>query len=142
MNNAESGNIMKDVNECYDKLTEHASKAQLEPFLSYYHDSPDFLSFSADGKLSNYDQFKKACSDYYNAIREQLIVTAQKQVHVVEKDIVIVGWTGDIIATFKNGDIVKMKNYSITSVFKKINNKWKVIHDHESAPPAEIVKKE
>jgi hypothetical protein len=60
---------------------------------------------------------------------------------VLNKTLVIVGWTGNIIATFKNGDTMKMNNYSITSVIKKIDEKWKVIHDHESAPPPEIIKK-
>jgi hypothetical protein len=60
--------------------------------------------------------------------------------HVVDTNLVILGWTGDIIAQFKSGDTMKMSNYSVTSVFKKIDSKWKVIHSHESALPPEIIK--
>ena len=37
---------------------------------------------------------------------------------------------------------MKMSNYSITSVFIKIDSKWKVIHSHESALRPEIIKKD
>jgi len=35
---------------------------------------------------------------------------------------------------------MKMKNYGVTFVFKKIDNQWKVIHSHESSLPPEILK--
>jgi ketosteroid isomerase-like protein len=35
---------------------------------------------------------------------------------------------------------MKMNNYSITSIFRKIDNNWKIIHAHESALPPEIIK--
>ena len=65
----------------------------------------------------------------------------QEKFHVINTNLVILAWTGIIIAQFKNGDTMKMNNYSITSVFKKIDNKWKIIHSHESALPPEIIKK-
>jgi ketosteroid isomerase-like protein len=142
MAEAESNNIIKDVKDSYDKITEYSKKAQLDSFLSYYDDSPYFLSVSADGKMSNYEEFKNACGEYYNSLKEQRIITTQEKFQVLDETLVIVGWTGNIIANFKNGDIVKMNNYSITSVFKKIDGRWKVIHDHESALPPEIIKRE
>ena len=142
MTEAESNNIIKDVKDSYDKMTEYSKKAQLDSFLSYYDDSPYFLSISADGKMSNYEEFKNACGEYYNSLKEQRVITTQEKFQVLDETLVIVGWTGNIIANFKNGDIVKMNNYSITSVFKKIDGRWKVIHDHESALPPEIIKRE
>jgi len=68
-------------------------------------------------------------------------MTIQEKIHVIDTNLVVLGWTGNIVAQFKSGDIMKMNNYSITSVFKKIDNKWKVIHSHESALPPEIIKK-
>jgi ketosteroid isomerase-like protein len=142
MTEAASNDIIKDVKDSYDKITEYSKKAQLDSFLSYYDDSPYFLSVSADGKMSNYEEFKNACGEYYNSLKEQRIITTQEKFQVLDETLVIVGWTGNIIANFKNGDIVKMNNYSITSVFKKIDGRWKVIHDHESALPPEIIKRE
>jgi len=140
MTQAESDRIINEVKNAYNKITEHSQKAQLDSFLSYYDNSPYFLSISADGKMNNCKEFKKTCSEYYTLLREQSIITTREQFQLLDKNIVIVGWTGNIIANFKNGDIVKMNNYSITSVFKKIDEKWKIIHDHESALPPDIIK--
>ena len=68
-------------------------------------------------------------------------MTLQEKIHVIDTNLVILGWTGNIIAQFKNGDIMKMNNYAITSVFKKMDTRWKVIHSHESSLPPEIIKK-
>ena len=134
--------IIKDVRDTFAKMTEYSEKAQSNLFLSYYDNSPTFLHFSGDGKMRNYDEFKKTCALYYNALKEQKIITIQEKIHVIDTNLVVLGWTGNIVAQFKGGDIMKMNNYSITSVFKKIDNKWKVIHSHESSLPPEIIKKE
>ena len=140
MTEAESENIADDVKNIYYKITEHSKKAHLDSFLSFYDDSPNFLSISADGKMSNYDEFKRACSQYYSSIKEQAIVTTREKFNVLDKNLVVVSWTGNIIASFKNGDVAKMINYSITSLFKKVDGEWKIIYDHESALPPEIIK--
>lgn len=141
MGEAENINIINEVKKVYDKIAEYSSKAQLDLFLNYYDDSPYFLSFSSDGKMSNYLEFKSLCSEYYNVLKEQRIITKQERFQVLDEDLVIVGWVGDIIATFKNGDTMIMNNYAITSIFKKIDGFWKIIHDHESSLPPEIIKK-
>jgi ketosteroid isomerase-like protein len=142
MTNTEADNIVNEVKRIYDEITGYAEKTQLDSFLSYYDDSSDFMSFSSNGKMSNFEEFKKACTEYYNSLKEQKVVTTHEKFNVVDANLVIVGWTGNITATLKNGDKMKMDNYSITSVFKKMNGKWKVIHDHESSLPPEIIKNE
>ena len=142
MTKAESDNIINEVSACYDKLSEYSSKAQLDFFMSYYDNSPDFLSISADGKRSDYQEFKKLCGEYYSALEKQTLITTQQKLQIIENNLVIVSWTGNIIAYLKNGDTIKMNNYSITSLFKKTDGKWKIIYDHESALPPEIIKNE
>ncbi len=133
--------IIKDVKGTFNKMTEYSEGAKSDLFLSCYDNSPTFLHFSGDGKMRNYEEFKKICVEYYNALKAQKIITIQENVNVIDPDLVILGWTGNIVAQFKNGDTMNMNNYSITNVFKKIGNKWKVIHSHESALPPEIIKK-
>ena len=141
MTEAETHDIVKNAKGIFHKITEYSERAQLDLFLSCYDNSPTFLHFSSDGKMRNYEEFKKICTEYYNALKEQKIMTIQEKIHVIDTNLVVLGWTGNIVAQFKSGNIMKMNNYSITSVFKKIDNKWKVIHSHESALPSEIIKK-
>ena len=141
MTETESNQIIKEVKNVIDKITEYSEKAQLDSLLNCYADSPDFLHFSSDGKMRNYEEFKKICTEYYNSLKEQKVITIQEKFHVLDTNLVISGWTGNIIAQFKNGDTMKMDNYSITMVFKRIDGRWKVIHSNESALPPEIIKK-
>ena len=141
MTETETHDIEKNVKSVFDKITEYSEGAQLDLFLGCYDNSPTFLHFSSDGKMRNYEEFKKICAGYYNALKEQKIVTIREKIHVVDTNLAILGWSGNIVAQFKNGDIMKMGNYSITSLFKKIDNKWKIIHSHESALAPEIIKK-
>lgn len=142
MTETESDQIIEEVKYIYSKVTKYSQSAQLDSFLSCYDNSSTFLHISSDGKMRNYEEFKKICTEYYNSLKDQKIITTQEKFHVLNPDLVILGWTGNIIAQFKNGDTMKLNNYSITSVFKKNNNKWKVIHSHESSLPPEIIKKE
>ena len=132
--------IIHEVTTAYNRLIEYSEAANLESFLSYYENSPTFLSIAADGKMSDFNEFSKACKDYYNNLKEQKVITLRQKYHVIDNDLVIVAWTGNIIANLKNGDTVFMRDYSITSLFKKIDGNWKIIHDHESALPPEIKK--
>ncbi len=141
MTEAESNDIVTDIKNIHEKLTEYSEKAQLDSFISCYDNSPSFLHFSSDGKMRNYEEFKKVCTEYYNTLKQQKIFTVTKKINVINNNLAILGWTGNIIAQFKNGDTMKLNNYSITSVFKNIDNKWKVFHSHESGLPPEIIKK-
>ena len=141
MTDAEKQDIEKNIKISFDKLTEFSEKAQLDSFLSYYNNSPTFVHFSSDGKMRNYEELKKICTEYYNALEKQKLTTIQEKINVIDTDLAVIGWTGNIVAQFKNGDIMKMNNYSITNLFKKIENKWKIIHSHASSSPPEIIKK-
>ena len=141
MTEGESKQIIKEVKSLSDKIIEYTQRAQLDSLLSCYDNSPTFLAFSSDGKMRNYEEFKKNCTEYYNALKKQKVLTTQEEFHVIDENLVILGWSGDIIAELQNGDTMKMKNYSVTFVFKKIDTKWKIIHSHESALPPEIIKK-
>lgn len=137
----ETAEISKDVNQAYSSISSYSQRAKLDSFLSYYANIPGFVMISSDGVMRNYEEFKNICSQYYKGLQMQTVKTTKENLQIIDSNLVLVAWTGDIIATMKNGDIMKMPNYSITSVFKKIDGKWKVIHDHESSLPPEIIKK-
>ena len=136
----ESENIIKAVKSVSDELAAYSERGQVESFLSYYDNSPAFLHISGDGKMRNYEEFKKVCSEYYTSLKQQKLFTITEKFNVVDTDIVISGWTGNIIAELKNGDTMIMNNYSITNVFNAIDGKWKIIHSHESSLAPEIKK--
>ena len=133
--------IIKEVKSVFDKMSRYSEEAQLDSFLSCYDNSPTFLHFSGDGKMRNFEELKKVCTEYYTALKQQKLSTITEKFNAIDTNLVIAGWTGNIVAEFKNGDTMIMNNYSVTNVFKKINGKWKTIHSHESSLPPEIIKK-
>jgi hypothetical protein len=141
MTKAESDNIIQEVKAVFDKMAKYSEEAQLDSFLSCYDHSPAFLHFSADGKMRNFEELKKVCTEYYTTLEKQKLSTIGEKFNIINTNIVIAGWTGNIVAKFKNGDTMNMTNYSVSNVFKKIDGKWKIIHSHESSLPPEIIKK-
>ena len=140
MTEAESSQIIKEVKTTTDKILEYTQNAQVDSFLGYYDQSPTFLAFSGDGKMRNYEAFKKLATEYYTSVEKQDVTTIREKFNVMDVNLVIFGWTGNMIAHFKNGDKMKMNGYSVTMVLKKMDGHWKVIHSHESSPPPEIMK--
>src|SRR3977135_4193614 len=106
----ESDNIVSEVKVVFSKLTECSERAQLDSFLSGYDHSPTFCHFCSDGKMRNYEELKKNFTEYYNTLKEQKIKTIQEKFNVIDTNLVVLGWTGNIIAQFKNGDTMKMGN--------------------------------
>lgn len=142
MTKAEADSIANDIKDIYSRLTEYSEKAQLDSFLHCYDNSSLFVHVSSDGSMRNYEEFKNICSEYYTTLLQQKISTITEKINVVDTDLAVFAWKGNIIAGFKNGDTMKLNNYSISSVFKKIDGQWKIIHSHESGVPPEIIKKD
>jgi ketosteroid isomerase-like protein len=140
MTEARSDQIIKEVQNIVNEMAKYSEEAQSDQFLSFYDNSPTFLHVSGDGKMRNYEEFKKICSEYYISIDQQKLSTIAEKFNVVDTNLVIVGWTGNIIAHFKNGDTMIMNDYSVTNVFKRKDGSWRIAHSHESSLPPEIIK--
>lgn len=141
MNQGKRDQIVNEVKTMLENLTHFSETAQTDSFLSYYENYPDFIHIAGDGKMRDYAGFKKICTDYYDKLEEQKISVVDKKIHVLDTNLIISGWTVNILAHFKNGDIMRMDNYSITYLIKKIGEQWKIIHTHESSLPPELIRK-
>ncbi len=140
--NTDQDRILNEVKLFARNLTLCSETAQLDLFLGCYADIPEFLAVSGDGMTRNYNEFKKIGRDYYGTLKEQKLTTVSEKYQILAENNVLYCWSGNIDAHFKNGDTWKMKNYTVTYVFKKINGAWKIIHSHESSLPPEIIRPE
>jgi hypothetical protein len=132
--------ILNEVRLFARNLTHFSETAQLDIFLACYADSPDFIAISGDGVIRNYNEYKKICEDYYEALKNQKLNTVHEKFEILDEVTVLFCWSGNIDAYFKNGDTWKMKNYTVTYLFRKLNGAWKIIHSHETSLPPEIIK--
>jgi predicted PilT family ATPase len=138
--NIEKDRIVKEVRPLFEHLTRYSETAQVDSFLRCYSETPDFLAVSGDGIIRNYKEFKKITIDYYDSLKTQKLTTIHETYRVLDERTVLLCWSGNIDALFKNGDIWKMQNYTLTFIIKKINGEWKIIHSHESSLPPQIIK--
>jgi ketosteroid isomerase-like protein len=138
--NIDTNRILNEVRPLAHDLVRYSETAQLDSFLRRYAETPDFLAVSADGIIRNSKDFRKIAKNYYDSLKEQKITTTREIFHVLDDITVVLCWSGNIDAFFKNGDMMKMPNYAVTFLYKKINGEWKVIHSHESAIPPQIIK--
>ncbi|HEV3222964.1 MAG TPA: nuclear transport factor 2 family protein [Puia sp.] len=131
--------ILNEVRLFARNLTHYSETAQLDLFIGCYADLPEFLAVSGDGIIRNYNEFKKIGKEYYGTLKEQKLTTVAEKFHILDDNTVLLCWSGNIDAYFKNGDNWKMQNYTVTYIFKKIDGSWKIIHSHESSLPPEII---
>ena len=141
MSPAAKKQILTEINAMFSKLTHFSEIAQTDSFLSFYENYPDFVHIAGDGKMRDFDGFKKICTDYYDSLKDQKISMVTEKTNVLDTNLAISGWTVNILAHFKNGDMMRMDNYSITYLIKKIDGQWKIIHTHESSLPPELIRK-
>jgi ketosteroid isomerase-like protein len=132
--------ILDEIRLLAKDMTHYSETAQSDAFLQCYAETPDFLAISADGIIRNYRDFKEICKTYYSSLKEQKLSTTDELIRVFDDFIAVLCWSGNIDAYFKNGDVMKMQHYTATYLFKKIGDKWKIIHSHESTLPPELIK--
>jgi predicted PilT family ATPase len=138
--NIDTNRVLNELRPIVEEFIHYSETAQVDLFVRGYAETPDFLAVSADGIIRNYAELKKICKDYYESLREQKITTTHQIFHVLDEITVLLCWSGDIDAFFKNGDVMKMRNYTVTSLYKKMSGEWKVIHSHESSLPPQLIK--
>jgi SnoaL-like domain len=138
MTAGEQEQIIQSVKQVADSIIRFAEEASANSLLDCYANSQDFLSCTGDGKMRNFEGFKDLCTKFYDSIKGQRIYTVQEKFHVMDRHLVIFAWTGSIHVFFKSGEILIMKEYALTCIFKKVDHQWKVIHSHESCLPGEI----
>ena len=138
--NIDQDRIVYEVRHLFEYVTHYSETAQVGSFLYCYSETPDFLAVSGDGVIRNYEGFKKISENYYESLRTQKLSTTHETYRVLDERTVLLCWSGNIDAYFKNGDVWKMQNYTLTFIVKKASGEWKIIHSHESSLPHEIIK--
>ncbi len=136
----DNNQIINEVKEASGAITRFASRADTAGLLQCYAAVAEFRACAGDGSMRKFDAFKTLCTDYFGPVASQNFVTVQQDFNILDANLVIMGWTGNIQAFFKNGDVMNLNNYAVTNVFKKINGGWKVVHSHESSLLPEIIK--
>ena len=138
--NIDGSIVINELRPVVNNLIRYTETAEMDLFLQCYADIPQFIAISGDGIVRNYSGPKAICTDYYRSVNKQVLTATRELFNVPGDTTVVVCWPGNIDASFKNGDAWKMRNYTVTLLYKKLDGEWKAIHSHESALPPGRVK--
>ena len=127
--------ITSEVRAVGDSLIEKVEKLDAEGFFQYYADTPDCGMVGADGSRVDYQTFKEAMVDFFNAATSWKWTTIRRAFMFITKDIVLCAWDGKSECVMKSGDKITYDLDAFTFIFKKIAGQWKVVYQQQSGTP-------
>jgi ketosteroid isomerase-like protein len=125
----------KEIREVVKVIFQSLEKMDAETLFQSYSNSSDFIFFTTDGSMVDFQAAKNHHAAWFNSLSALNVTTIDEYFRFLEGNTVICSWTGKFEMTLKSGEQLKMNKFGITFIFSKIDNKWKVIHQHSSALP-------
>jgi hypothetical protein len=124
--------IKSEVKPVVDSILAKAERLDLNGTLPYFWDSPEFVSYNADGSRWDFQAFTKSSTDAFVNMAALKNTTAREEFRVEAKDLVIYSWAGKGEMFMKSGDKITEDPEATTWVFKKVDGQWKIIYCHDS----------
>jgi hypothetical protein len=90
------------------------------------------LSVIVDGSIMDYQGMKKENQEALNNFSEIKFTRANDYFRLFTKDIALYVWTGKVNVVLKNGKAAKIDPYSVSLIFEKIDNDWRITYQQES----------
>jgi ketosteroid isomerase-like protein len=123
----------KEISAVVKLIIQNLEKMDVEALFQSYSDSSDF--FTTDGSMINLQVFKNHNAAWFNSLAALKVTTFNEYYRFLPGNTVICSWIGKFEMTLKSGEQLINNKFGITYIFRKIDNKWKVIHQHASALP-------
>lgn len=125
----------KEIMEITGTIFRNLEKMDAEALFQSYHNSSDFMFITTDGSMAGWQEARNHHEAWFNSLSALKVTTSKENFRFLPGNIVICCWTGKFEMTLGSGQQLKIDKFGITFIFNKINNQWKVIHQHSSALP-------
>ena len=125
----------KEIREIAGKIFLNLERMDAEALFQSYSDSPDFMFITTDGSMAGFQEAKNHHAAWFRSLYSLKVTTNKDNFKFLPGNIVIYGWMGKFEMTLGSGQQLKNDKFGITFIFNKVNNQWKVIHQHSSALP-------
>lgn len=133
----------KEIMEVVKIIFQNLEKMNAEALFQSYSNSPDFMFLTTDGSMVGLQEAKNHHAVWFKSLSSLKVTTIKDEFRFLPGNIVICGWQGEFEMTIGSGQQLKIDKFGITFIFSKIDNQWKVIHQHSSAlPPVPDVPKQ
>lgn len=103
----------------------------------------DFMYVEISGTFYNQAEYKQMVGQFWGQITSEMIAQGIEKYIYLSENYVLWSNSCAVTVTFKNGKQAKYEPFGMTLLFKKINDKWKIVFVQESTqepPPAVTTK--
>jgi len=131
VSDAEKVKIKAEVKEVVNTYFKGAEEANADIILETYLDSPDFV-FTYNGNSLSYQQCADLAKSVFGTLKNQKIIVVDEKYAVLDNSTVMVTVNNKCLMNYKDGHSVLQDPWISQILFKKIDNKWKVVSGAES----------
>ncbi|MEJ7611420.1 MAG: nuclear transport factor 2 family protein [Ferruginibacter sp.] len=133
LSEAQKKSIQEEIRPIIAKIYEaaaHVDTTKLYEVFSFADN--DFTYVETSGAFYDQAAYKKMVREFYGPLRSEMIAKGIEKYTYLSEDNVLWSYSGTLTANYKNGQQVKYEPFGMTMLFRKTNNKWKVVFLQES----------
>ena len=140
VSDAQKEKIKAEVKEVVNTIFKGAEEANPDMIIGSYLNSPDFIA-TYDGNSFDYKQLTELTTSAFGTLKNQKITVTDEKYTVLDHSTVMVTVNNKCLINYKDGHSVLQDPWISQFVFKKTDNKWKVISGAESGVEKNIPNK-
>ena len=124
-------------------------KSEIQPVIEQIHDAAakedttklyeafsftdnDFTYVETSGAFFDKTAYKNMVYQFYAPLTSEIIAKGTEKYTYLSSDNVLWSYSGALIATYKTGQEVRYEPFGMTILFRKVDDKWKVVFLQES----------
>jgi len=131
LSDAQKEKIKGEAKEVVNTYIKGCEEANSDMLLGIYLDSPDFV-FTYNGNSFSYKSCTDLIKSVFGTLKNQKISVVDEKYAVLDNSTVMVTVNNKCLLNYKDGHSVLQDPWISQMLFKKIDNKWKVISGVES----------
>jgi len=131
VSDAQKEKIKGEVKEVMSTIIKGVEEANLDMFIGNYLDSPDFV-FLYNGNPFNYQQFADLAKTILSTLINAKCTIVDEKYMVIDNSNVLYTANSKWQMNYKDGHAILDDPWALQYMFKKVDNKWKVISANES----------
>jgi len=129
----------REVTEVVGTIFRNLQNMDAEALYQSYSDSPDFIQITTEGSMLGFQQAKNLHANWFLSLTSLRVTSLKETFRFLPGNTVIYSWLGKFDMATKQGVLLKSEMFTITFIFSKTGNQWKVVHQQGSSlPPVQI----
>lgn len=92
----------------------------------------DFMYVETSGAFYDKAAYKNMVQQFYAPLSGEIIEKGTEKYTYLSADNVLWSYSGALVATYKNGQVVRYEPFGMSMLFRKVDSKWKVVFLQES----------